>query len=523
MNTESNRFSPPKAFCIREGGTVLPLFLAEAPQGHDDSVALARHIDENIPLYALHEASGKLSARTIEGMAQRMVRMIQEVQPAGPYRIAGYAKGGILAYEIASQLIGVDQLVNFVGLIDTPYPQNRGSFDSTENGLPRDSHDQLTDLQIRHRLPQVQKYEDAIGRYSAQYIPVPVHCFVADTGTRDISHTEGWKTLVPGRQIRVIPVQGANDSIMVWPHISALGDLLSTAVLRSSRESPKILETSYQPIVRLQAGAAKSTPLFCVPGAGDNVVSLFELASRLGEQGTVYGLQPRGVDGSLVPHSTVQAAADFYLRNIRQMNCDGKLRLLGHSFGGWIVFEMARKLSQTGYKPESVIIVDSSVPDEDENDFLEYDQIDVLMEWMTILELTLNRSLGVQRSDFHALDLSAQIGFLHRILVRENLCPESSNPDMLRGPLRTFAMALRTPYRPGSLYQGPSRLVLVDDPKTVRQENMKKQRQLFDAWRRWAPNLVYTHAPGNHVTVLKPPNVRALARLLRAEGLNLPD
>ena len=51
-----------------------------------------------------------------------MIKMIRAVQPTGPYRVAGWSFGGTLAYEIATQLIGVDQEVEFLGLIDTYYP-----------------------------------------------------------------------------------------------------------------------------------------------------------------------------------------------------------------------------------------------------------------------------------------------------------------------------------------------------------------------------------------------------------------
>ena len=44
--------------------------------------------------------------------------MIREVQPEGPYRIGGYSFGAILAYEIATQLIGIEQEVELLALFD---------------------------------------------------------------------------------------------------------------------------------------------------------------------------------------------------------------------------------------------------------------------------------------------------------------------------------------------------------------------------------------------------------------------
>src|SRR5262249_50820553 len=78
------------------------------------------HINSNIPVYALTgpEISQK-PFTTLRAAAARFIRMIREVQPQGPYRLAGWSLGGMLAYEVATQLIGMDQAVEFLGMIDT--------------------------------------------------------------------------------------------------------------------------------------------------------------------------------------------------------------------------------------------------------------------------------------------------------------------------------------------------------------------------------------------------------------------
>src|SRR6266498_4886049 len=65
--------------------------------------------------------AGEAQLHTIEGMAERFIRMMHAVQPAGPYRIAGWSFGGMLAYEIATQLIARDEAVEFLGLLDTTF------------------------------------------------------------------------------------------------------------------------------------------------------------------------------------------------------------------------------------------------------------------------------------------------------------------------------------------------------------------------------------------------------------------
>ena len=85
--------------------------------------ALAPYIDINIPLYGL--PANPIDAapmQTVQRMATRMVQMKRAVQPVGPYRVAGWSFGGLLAYDIVTQLIAEHQGVSFLGVFDTRYP-----------------------------------------------------------------------------------------------------------------------------------------------------------------------------------------------------------------------------------------------------------------------------------------------------------------------------------------------------------------------------------------------------------------
>jgi thioesterase domain-containing protein len=67
-------------------------------------------------------AVGNEPTTSLEAMAARMVPVMQEIQPRGPYRLAGYSLGGVLAYAIAQHLLSIDETVSFVGLIDVALP-----------------------------------------------------------------------------------------------------------------------------------------------------------------------------------------------------------------------------------------------------------------------------------------------------------------------------------------------------------------------------------------------------------------
>jgi acyl carrier protein len=61
-------------------------------------------------------------SRSIEDLSAGILRTIRETQPAGPYHIAGFSMGGLLAYEVASQLRASQEEVAWLSLLDTPVP-----------------------------------------------------------------------------------------------------------------------------------------------------------------------------------------------------------------------------------------------------------------------------------------------------------------------------------------------------------------------------------------------------------------
>src|SRR6185312_15928563 len=139
----------------------------------------------------------------------------------------------------------------------------------------------------------------------------------------------------------------------------------------------------YSPLFTLRSKPHKLAPLFCIPGAGANITSFLDLIAQLAEDLPIYGFQPRGLDGMLVPHSTVSAAAKANLRAIYELDLDQPIHLVGHSFGGWIAFEMANLLVGAGKRVSSLTIVDSEAPSIGTVK-AEYSNIDAIMQWIEV-------------------------------------------------------------------------------------------------------------------------------------------
>jgi thioesterase domain-containing protein/acyl carrier protein len=110
-----------------QAGTARPPFFAISAIGgnvltyHD----LARHLGSHQPVYGL-QAYG-LDGRhppyeRLEDMAAHYTREVRRVQPEGPYCLGGSSFGGLVAFEMAQQLVAAGEEVAVLALFDTWSP-----------------------------------------------------------------------------------------------------------------------------------------------------------------------------------------------------------------------------------------------------------------------------------------------------------------------------------------------------------------------------------------------------------------
>ncbi|HTF69937.1 MAG TPA: amino acid adenylation domain-containing protein [Edaphobacter sp.] len=271
------------ALLIRVGVDKISLFLA--PDGTGSllySKLLATQLDPRLTLYGLPlRASESTAETTIHSLAERLRQMICYKQPHGPYYLAGWSFGGLLAYEIAAQFISLGEEVHSLNLIDTAHPAtmrhaqegalnkddpqallleyvmdqvssrwrndqsvlrallNSSQFDfeslvqfcTAEQILPARFLYYSTS-QIYEQLTYEQLHYKATIRYNAPHLPISVNLFAAED-TPFTSSSLGWDAVLGDAQLCTKIVPGDHYSMFRPPNLRSLAQALSDTLTRA--------------------------------------------------------------------------------------------------------------------------------------------------------------------------------------------------------------------------------------------------------------------------------------------------
>lgn len=111
----------PGILLLRAGDEAPPLFLVHDGLGETLLYRTLAMQLEGPPVYAIQperNPDGSFVHSSIVDMARGHVARLREVQPFGPYMLAGLCAGGVIAAEMAQQLEEVGQEVAYVGILD---------------------------------------------------------------------------------------------------------------------------------------------------------------------------------------------------------------------------------------------------------------------------------------------------------------------------------------------------------------------------------------------------------------------
>lgn len=508
----------PLNIAFRKTGTQTPLFIV--PEAGGEMLygpRLTSMIDSDIPVYGLFPPDCRQSSRvkTLHKMAEHYVRRIRDVQPHGPYRLLGWSLGGTMAYEIAVQLMGEDEQIEFLGVLDcwgggsiSDHHQRKrtavqgGVFRLHDpvNLLPGEWHE---DYFYRWML---QRRDIMNADYLVRRLPLDIDVFVAE---ERFVHDDtfdpylGWDQVLPRSSIDVTLMKGECWQLAIEPYAEMTGKAFSEAIhSRAVKFAAKPKHESYEPVVKLQLGQPEGALVFCIPGAGDNVFSFINLVQHLDTSMSIYGLQPRGLWGDEPPHSSVEAAACFYVKAMLPHLSGQAVHLVGHSFGGWVALELVNQLENRGIQVASLTMADSQVPVVQQR---EYTHVQALMKLVNLFEMQ-GTPLGLTAEMMERIQPVDRLPRLRESLIAHRVTPATLKLSHLDGIFRVFESNIRTGYSPARIPQTAVRLLVANESTAVQKQG----------WRTLIQTIHIEQSQGNHIRLLKGEYVRQLAELIQA-------
>ncbi|MDY7095050.1 MAG: amino acid adenylation domain-containing protein [Acidobacteriota bacterium] len=249
-------------FCIHPGGGNVLCY-----------VDLAYRLGDDQPLYGL-EARGREEGETpiesLTEMAETYLAAIRRVQPQGPYRLAGWSFGGLVAFEMARQLAAAGDSAEWVALFDTALRE--GDFEVDDQALLQDYLGEELPIppaeleaqgdvrqQLAYAVERAQEagllprgYSlDRVGRlfevrkanlragvgWQRGELDGSVVLFRArERREEDLGEDYGWSRWA--RRVEVVDVPGNHDTMLRSPHVETLAAELRRLLAQGSPGDP---------------------------------------------------------------------------------------------------------------------------------------------------------------------------------------------------------------------------------------------------------------------------------------------
>jgi acetoacetyl-CoA synthetase len=232
-------------------------------------------------------------------------------------------------------------------------------------------------------------------------------------------------------------------------------------------------------VVRLAAGDPLLPPLFFVNDAWGDVDMYWAAAQLLTATGPVYGLRLdlHRADGR---RATIEELAVEGVAQLSAGAPEGTVRLAGHSFGGLVAFEVARRLQRAGRPVDVLGLLDVLPPTAGLRRTEQLvsgvaNRLAVVLPGLT--DQTLTESLAAR---FRPASLSPE----RRLLLESEGVYNAHRPGGYTGPVTYFRARRR----------------------------LGGAQNVIRAWRRLCPDLTVVDVPGCHHDVLGQENVAETAR-----------
>ena len=243
------------------------------------------------------------------------------------------------------------------------------------------------------------------------------------------------------------------------------------------------------PLVTLKAGGGLP-PVFFIHGVGGHLVEILPTARRLTYGGAVIGIRARGVVRGERPHTSIEAMAEDYLREIKQRQPNGPYYVCGYSSGGLAAFEIARRLSESGDEVGLVGLFDTTMSP------VRWP----LQTWLAIIA----RRMALFAAALRAASIRRWRAILRKSVEQLRAWRRSISAAPVIGiKVGASALIASARYQPG-YYRGELTLF----SPSGREPGLPS---LESVWRTHARSVVVVDTPGTHLTMLSPSHAETTA------------
>ncbi|MEX3952768.1 amino acid adenylation domain-containing protein [Paraburkholderia sp. EG287B] len=256
-------------------------------------------------------------------------------------------------------------------------------------------------------------------------------------------------------------------------------------------------------------------PLICIHPYGGHTTNYVELTRSLGGDQPVYGIQAGGLQGESTPLRSIEAMASDYIDLMKSVQPEGPYRLVGHSMGGCIAYEMAQQLERRGESVALLALLDSRAQNTSVQPLYRngtYGKM-AARQWLSDDAVMLGILMPKLSFDWESLrDVPVDVHWRHVLeaATQQGLLPAGTGERQIRQVLSVIDAndeALRT-YRPAP-YSG--RVLLC-----CGEEGFARQFGEPDlGWGALAEALDVVHVPGDHHSIMSRESAQIIARHLQ--------
>ncbi len=349
------------------------------------------------------------------------------------------------------------------------------------------------------------------GKIDRQALPIPDKTrlesavFVAPRNALELQLTQIWQKVLG------IPSIGVRDNFFDLGGHSLLAIQLSTQIEKTFNinlplavlfQSPTVeqfastmLSQSWHSLVINSPGhslipikfGGSLPPLF-----GIHILDFKDLLRHLELDQPIYGLR-YGIGmpmGSVTSCPQMQELADYYIDEMKSLQPDGPYFLMGHSFGGLVAYEMAQKLVAQGQQVALLALLDTSI--KSKKKLLPFTQILSNLRGQGLAEF-LKRNLNNYQYKIKKRLRIKKSPYCPHIYTQEEpyLIAKNYTPESYTGRVLLFTAK-----------ESHSSVLYKFDPPGL------DWRKLVDG------ELEIYEIPGDHLSMIKEPNVQVLAQKL---------